>query len=424
MAAASTGGAPVIAASPVRRLSLLDQLFLSLHWFGLNFHWGALLVVAIPAEVLKFVPDAEKGRALGLVFAAGAFIAMVVMPVAGALSDRSTARLGRRRPFILAGALLNAAALLALGYAPTLALFALAFWFVQFANNLGGAAYSGFIPDLVPPEQRGAASGFMGLMTMLGTLVAAVAAGVLMERGMAIPLYLTVAGVLLVTMALTVWKVHEEPLRARPPFDLGAFLRAFWVNPRQYPDFAWLFVSRFLSMMGFYTLLAFIQFFLKDFLAIPHFKQAAGEVQAMVIIGALASALAAGWLSDRIGRRGIVSASSLVMGLACVVFLTAPTYALLLALAVVFGAGYGALISVDWALAADVLPSRASAAKDMGIWGISVTMPQVAAPLIGGPVLDAVNRLGPNQGYVALFLMAAVYFAAGAVTIWKIRKVR
>ena len=411
-------------ALPIRRLSLVEQLILSIHWFGLNFHWGALLALAIPAEVLKFASEADKGRALATVFAGGALVALVVMPLAGALSDRSMARLGRRRPFIIAGTLLNMLALLALDYAPTFALFVAAYWFVQFANNFGGTAYSGLIPDLVPQEQRGSASGFMGLMTMLGTISAAVVAGLLMERSLAIPLYLTIIAVLLATMALTVWKVREEPLRERPPFNLRGFMAAFWVDPRRHPDFAWLFLSRFLAMMGFYTVLDFLQFFLQDFLQIPRFKEATGWVTAAVLIGALASSFVAGWLSDRIGRRGIVSASTLVMGAMFLVFLAAPSLQLMLVLGVIFGIGYGAFVSVDWALATDVLPSRAAAAKDLGIWGISVTLPQVVAPLAGGPVLDAFNRVGPNQGYIALAVMGAAYFFVGSLTIWKIKLVR
>ena len=410
--------------APTRRLSVPDQLFLSLHWFGINFHWGALLAVAIPAEVLKFVPEAAKGRALAAVFAGGAVVALLVGPLVGALSDRALFRMGRRRPFVLAGALLNAAALLALGYAPTFALFVVAYWFVQFSNNLGGSAYGGLIPDLVPQEQRGFASGLMGLMTMLGTILAAVVAGKLMQRGLSIPLYLTIAAVLLITMALTVWKVREQPLRSRPPFHWRTFIAQFWISPRRQPDFAWLFISRFLAMMGFYTILNFLQFFLKDFLRVPQFTEATGTLTATVVVGALISAFAAGVLSDRLGRRSIVSAATLLMGLLCLVFLTAPTFQLMLVLGVIFGLGYGAFVSVEWALATDVLPSQASAAKDLGIWGISVTLPQVVAPLVGGPLLDAMNRVGPNWGYFALMILASAYFGAGAVTVWRIKGTR
>ncbi len=412
------------ATHPAKRLTLSQQLYLSLYWFGLNFHWGALLAVAIPAQVLKFVPEADKGHALATVFAGGALVALVVMPLAGALSDRSLSRFGRRRPFIVSGALLNALALLALGYAPIFVWFIAAYWFVQFANNFGGSAYSGLIPDLVPPDQRGSASGLMGLMTMFGTISAALVAGNLMQRGQVIPLYLTIIAVLLATMVITVWKVREERLTYRPPFHLTRFLAEFWVDPRRHPNFAWLFLARFLTSMGFYTLLGFLQFFLKDYLRIPEFTEATGRVTAAVIIGALPSAFAAGWLSDRVGRRAIVSFSTLIMGTLCLVFLATPSYQLMQMLGVIFGVGYGANISVEWALGTNVLPSRASAAKDLGIWGISATLPQVLAPLIGGPLLDTFNRNSANQGYIVLMAMAAAYFVVASGTIWKIRGVR
>ncbi len=407
-----------------RHLSSPELLYLSLYWFGLNFHWGALLPIVIPAEVLKFVPEAEKGAALARVFAGGAFIALVVMPLAGALSDRSMSSMGRRRPFILVGGILNAVALLLLARAPAFALFVVAYWFVQFANNFGGSAYSGLLPDLVPADQRGHASGYMGLMIQLGTGIGALVVGNLMQLNLIMLSYLTIIAVLLVTMVLTVWKVREQPLRSRPSFNLREFLSGFWVDPRRYPDFAWLFVSRFLALMGFYTLLDFIQFFMHDYLHIESAKQATGLLTAAVIVGSLLSAYAAGTISDRVGRRGIVSASTLLMGAMLLVFLTAPSFHLMLALGLIFGIGFGAWTSVDWALAIDVLPSQEAAGKDLGIWGISATLPQVVGPLIGGPLLDAVNRTGANRGYVALFVIGAAYFVISSFTIWKIKQAR
>lgn len=404
-----------------RRLTLGQQLLLSVHNFGLNFHWGALLAVAIPRLVLRFADEAGKGRALGSVYAGGAAVALFIQPLAGALSDRSIHPLGRRRPFIIAGVLLNALALLALAYAPTMSLFIVAFLCVQFAYNLGAAAYGGIIADLVPEEQRGAVSGFWGLMNILGTIIAGVVAGLLIERGRVTAAFLLIIAVLMSTMLVTVAKVRETPLRGRPPFRLRAFLGSFWIDPRRHPNFAWLFVARFFTLMGVYSLLAFLQFFLKDYLGVAAFTEATGQVQAMVALGALGSAYVSGWLSDRIGRRPIVSVSSLLMGIMVLVFLIAPSYPLMLALSVIFGIGFGAFNTVDLALAVDLLPSREAAAKDLGIWGISTTLPQVLGPLIGGPILDAMNRAGPGQGYVALNVLAAAYFVFGALAILKIR---
>lgn len=410
--------------SSQRRLGAGDLLWLSLYWFGLNFHWGALLGIVIPADVLRFVPDADKGRALSIVFAGGAALAMIVMPVAGALSDHSRFPLGRRRPYMLVGGALNAAALFVMSVSPTFSTFVAAYWLVQFANNFGGSAYSGLIPDLVPADQRGVASGWMGLMTMLGTIVGAVATGVLMQRGYRVESYLLIAGVLAVTLALTVWKVKEDRPSPAGPMRIGTLLRSLWVNPREYPDFAWLFAARLVVLMGFYTVYNFAQFFLKDFMRIERYIEATGTLNAVVIAGALASALAGGWLSDRTGRRGIVSGSGVLMAAAMLLFLVSPTFELLLILGVVFGLGYGAFVSVDWALATDVLPSQATAAKDMGIWGIAATLPQVLAPLVGGPLLDAFNRRELNSGYIVLMAAGAAYLVLGSALVWKIRGVR
>jgi MFS family permease len=406
-------------------MGLRDLLWLSLYWFGLNFHWGALLGIVIPAEVLRFVPEADKGTALAFIFAAGAAIALVVMPVAGALSDRSGLPVGRRRPFMLAGGVANAAALMLMGVSPTFALFVAAYWLVQFSNNFGGSAYSGLIPDLVPTEQRGAASGWMGLMYMLGTIAGAVVAGLLFERGNRVEVYGLIAAVLLLTLVITVIRVREErPAVRTDHFDLRRFLRGFWIDPRAHPDFAWLFAARLLVLMGFYTVFDFAQFFLKDFMGIERFKEATGILTAVVIVGAAPATLAAGWLSDRTGRRAMVSGAGVLMALTMLLFLLAPSYTLLLGLSVVFGLGFGAFTSVDWALAIDVLPSKDAAGKDLGIWGIAATLPQVLAPAIGGPLLDAFNLRQPRLGYIVLMAVGACYLVVGSLLVWRIRGVR
>jgi MFS family permease len=261
-------------------------------------------------------------------------------------------------------------------------------------------------------------------MTMLGTIAGAVITGVLMQHGYRFESYLVIVAVITVTLALTVWKVREEKPTAAGPLRIATFLRDLWINPSKHPDFAWLFVSRLVVLMGFYTVYNFAQFFLKDFMRIERFLEATGTLHAVVVAGALASALAGGWLSDRTGRRGIVSGAGVLMAAAMLLFLVSPTFELLLILGVVFGLGYGAFVSVDWALATDVLPSQAAAAKLLGIWGIAATLPQVLAPLVGGPLLDAFNRQEPNFGYIVLLAVGAWYLVLGSALVWRIRGVR
>src|SRR5438067_11810660 len=88
-----------------RRFTLLDQFFVSCLWLAYNVQWGALLAIVLPAQIEAIVGPARKELFNGLVGPMGAAVALVITPIAGALSDRSRSRLGRRRPFLLAGVL-------------------------------------------------------------------------------------------------------------------------------------------------------------------------------------------------------------------------------------------------------------------------------------------------------------------------------
>src|SRR6516162_344942 len=155
--------------APARPVPLAELVRLGLYWFATSFHWGALLTVLIPAEILRFVPESQKGAYLGGLFSAGAVLAMVASPISGALSDRSTLPMGRRRPFVLAGALVNCLGLVGMRYAPTYLAYSGSYMIVQAANNFAGGAFNGLIPDKVPPAQRGMVWGIWGFMLWRGT---------------------------------------------------------------------------------------------------------------------------------------------------------------------------------------------------------------------------------------------------------------
>jgi MFS family permease len=411
---------------PARHVPLAELLVLGLFWFAMAFHWGALLTVVIPAEVLRFVPEQQKGAYLGLLFAAGAVMAMVISPISGALSDRSTLPMGRRRPFVIAGVMVNVLGLMVMRHAQTYGWYVGGLAIVQAATNFAGGAFNGLIPDRIPQSQRGAASGVLGFMMMSGTVVAALLAGQLVGHAQTALVYLIDAGLFLVCTTIMALLIREEPLRDAPPFALGEFVRSFWVDPRRYPDFGWMFLTRGLVMLGFYTMISFLQFFVKDtlHLTVAEAARVTGILSAVTIGAGTIVALAAGWISDRIGRKGIVSASGFFLALTSFGLLMQPPFSTLIWIAVLFGIGYGAFTSVDWALAVDVLPSRGAAAKDLGIWGVANTLPQVLAPILAGPVLDTFNRRSPNSGYTVVFSGAIVCVVLASIFIWKIKGAR
>ena len=94
------------------------------------------------------------------------------------------------------------------------------------------------------------------------------------------------------------------------------------------------------------------------------------------------------------------------------------------AIGVLFGVGYGLYYAVDWALACDTLPDPRHAAKDMGLFHVAYTFPQVVLPSALGFVLDAFNRNQANSGFRVVFASGIVFFVLGTVLVSRIKSVR
>ncbi len=430
-------------------MSTLSQALLSLYWFGNGVHWTIILISALPAQAQMIGGDAVKGQTLGIVLGFGAFVSMVVAPIFGALSDRIVTRFGRRRPWIFIGTIMNILGLFGLIVFPrandmsSLPLYIFAFMWVEFWNNVATAPYSALIPDVVPKEQRGSASGWYGLMNILGTFVGALTPFLFKTadgQTNITALYYVVAVVSLFSMLGTVLSVREPQMtRKPPPFVLPEFVRNLF-SPLKDHDFRWVFWTRFLMVMGTYTVQQFLQYYMgdvvKDFNLLGMFTakdaiEATSVFLVLFLVGALPSSITAGILSDRFGRKLMVYISSAFQAIVPIVFvLFAPNFAITALLGLIFGIGYGAYQSVDWAMASEVLPSEDDYAKDMGVWHVAMTLPQVIATPIAGFLLDFFNRAGSSGGtpstlgYNVIFALATLYFILGTVLVRRIRKVK
>jgi len=411
------------------RLSQARLFGLSLFWFATSAHWTAILLILLPTQALLVGGNDFKGRTLGLVILFGALISTIVAPLAGALSDRSRSRFGRRRPYILLGGLANALALLALGSVQARgATGALIVWFilVELFNNLATAPYAALIPDLVSPAQRGQASGWMGLMTMLGNLTGALLGLSFHGLGLA-KSYALLAGLIALGSLLTVVLLDEPPApRAEPKSFLSPFRSS---------DFTWVLLTRLFVMMGTYSIEGFTLYYIRSVVDRPYTllglrlssPQAANSLFLLaLLLGAAASTLSAGALSDRLGRKPLIYLSGALQVGALLAILAVPHLTPMTLLALVFGLGYGAYASVDWALASDALPHPPDYAKDMGIWHLASTMPQVLATPLAGLALDALEPWGrlhgfAHLGYDAIFALGGFWFLLG---LWTTRWIR
>jgi MFS family permease len=379
--------------------------------------------VLLPNQVQAIAGPAHKVAVLGWVTGIGAAVAMLANPLAGALSDRTVSRFGRRRPWIAGGALAGAAALVLLAGQHALAGVIFGWCLAQAGLNAMQASLSAAVPDQVPVAQRGTVSGWIGLPQSVGVLLAVVlVTDVVAGSGG----YVLLAGCVL-ACALPFALVTPDirlPRRGRPPWDRRAFARSFWLSPRRYPDFAWAWVTRFAVNLGNAMTLLYLLYFLRDRIhysrLFPGHKAEDGLVVLILLYlaGVVVTAVSGGIVSDRTGRRKLpVTVAGLVMAVAAVLLALWPSWPAAMAAAAIMGLGYGVYLSVDAALVTQVLPSAAGRGKDLGLINIANSGPQVLAPAIAAPL---VSELG---GYPSLYLTVAAVTVLGSLFVQRIRSV-
>ena len=149
-----------------------DFLTINIYWFALTTRSQVLSPLIIPLLVQQFVGEEAKGTYVGIIRLWSLMVAVLVQALMGLLSDRSTHRWGRRRPFILVGTLAELGVFVAIGLSAGLqgmtgywVLFAL-YILSMVASNTAHAATQGLIPDLVPDDKRGRFSGVKALLEL------------------------------------------------------------------------------------------------------------------------------------------------------------------------------------------------------------------------------------------------------------------
>ncbi|MGW1722805.1 MFS transporter [Streptomyces sp. NPDC002306] len=384
-------------------------------WVG----WFGPLQILLASQTEDFAPGSglSKEAMLAWVTGVGAVVSLVANPLFGALSDRTTARRGRRTPWIVAGAAGGALSLLLLAGADGVWTMTAAWCLVQLTLNAAFAAITAAVPDHVPRSQRGAVGGWLGAAQILGVVggtgLATAAGGI--GAGYAACAVFTAVGVLPYVLC------HDDPRLSRarrPAWSARAFLAGFWLSPRRHPDLAWAWLTRFLINLSNALVLLYLLYYLRDRLHHPDPDQGVLILTAVNALTLLATVVVGGVWSDRVGRRKpFVIWSGVLMAVATAALAGWQTWAGAIVAAAVLGIGFGVFTSVDFALMTDVLPEALNRGKDLGVINIANALPQVAAPALAAPI---VTYLG---GYRVLYLVAAVIGLAGAVLVGRIRGV-
>lgn len=415
------GPPPAGPAQPkLRRLSM-GLLMIHVAILAINSGGNGILLPNLIADLDESRKVANLAIVTTLAFVATVF----AQPIAGALSDATRSSLGRRTPWMVGGALLAGGFLLGLPMAQSVLSVALIWLVVQVGVNALQASATALVPERFPPARRGGVSAMIGVGITIGNAVGAVVAGATATMG-AVP-YVVLALLIVGIVAIFVAVNREEPSHDLPRerLSLSGFVRGFWVDPRQHPDFAWAFGSRFLMVIGFFGAQTYGLYILRDYIGLSDAESNtfAATMGIVLLGGVLLSASVSGWLSDKVGRRKpFIFWSSVVMSVALVIPLIAPTQAGMLGYAFLLGLGFGVYISIDLALMTEVLPKRlqssTSEGRDLAILGLATTLPQALSPSIAAALVTLTG------GYPVVFVSGVVFVMLGALAVRPIRSVR
>jgi Na+/melibiose symporter-like transporter len=412
------------------QLRRLDYVKITVLGFALTGLWQSIHTIVLPIRLLDFVAESQKNTYLGLLTLAGLLLAMVAQPVAGAVSDRSNFRWGRRRPYILVGSILALFFISGIGFAATYAAIFVMYCLLQVCTNTAQGPYQAFIPELAPPDKHGLASGVKSLLEVVGGIVFIYLTSLFMDRyfsgegGYWLWVVLgLLALVLLAAMLVTVTTVREPPavsgvLRASPLADWYRNVRQVLANR----DLVWFLLSRLIVFMAFTTIQQFALYYLKDVIGVTNPAEATAQFSVIAVVGMVVVVWPAGFISDRIGRRFLTIAAGLLGALGIGIIALSQEYGTILWAAAIIGIAMGIFNSANWALATDLV-AKGEEAEYLGIANMATAGGAALARLVGIGI-DFFNGYRPGLGYTFMLLLCLAYFVVGSLLVLKIRQHR
>lgn len=389
---------------------------ISVFWLALSMLFDGLNTLMLPQRLVGFTDSSSRATTLGLLTFGGLLLSMLIQPVAGLISDRGRPRWGRRG-MIAFGVMLILLSLAFFGSATGLVTVFLSYVCLQAAASMAQAAQQGFIPDLIPANRRGMAAGWKGFMDLGGALLAFIVLGQLLETGKIAWALLVTGMVVIITFALTVVLVDEPAPATYTALQRITLIESFRIDVHRHRIFVWLVASRFLFLLGTYTVGRFLLYFVADRLHLDpsNATAEAGTLLAGLTLLTLIAGPPAGWAADRFGRLPAMLAGALLSGTGVLLLTVASSAFQIFLFGSLMALGSAAFAVANWAFTADVAPAD-EAARFLGLANIGTAGAAAAAGLFG-PLVDWGNSLAPGTGYIGLFIAAGLAFIASALAL-------
>ena len=399
----------------LKRFSTAKFLSFALGFFGLQFAWQMRIILSGPVtENLGASPFL-----FGLIWLAGPFTGMVVQPIIGALSDKTTSPFGRRRPYLLGGALLSALALWALPNSELItnwlssalhikfpALAALCFaavmiWILDACVNIAQGPYRALVPDVVPPEQHSIANSYISLAIGLGSVFAAGTAPFLkwaFNFQMSINAQFIMAALAFsLGMAWTCLMIKERRYQPKEDekkekFDLIKSLKEFFALSPEVGKICWM---QFFTWIGnMCMMIYFTQYAIHTVYGVPDLSNVSEVVKASYDSAVLAGtnfssicfaifnlvcfvvAIPIGVLSVKFGNKKVHIISMLSMALAFIGMAFIKDVKIVAALMALSGIGWASICALPFAMLSQYIKPGTEGSV-MGIFNIFIAGPQV-----------------------------------------------
>lgn len=445
----------------MKKFTTVNFLNFALGFLGLQFAWQMRIILSAPVtENLGASPFLY-----GLIWLAGPFTGMVVQPLIGALSDKTRSRFGRRRPYLLGGAVIASVALWLFPNSGNIADFfsktfslnlpvwsglliaALLIWVIDACINIAQGPYRALVPDVVPKQQHALANSYISLAIGLGSVIAAATAPVLkyaFNYQMSVPAQFIMAALAFtLAMAWTCLTIHEKSTLKSDNNQSTKDETDFWTSMKEFfalsPEVAKICTMQFFTWIGMMCMMIFFtNFAIHTVFGVPDISKLAQDVQSQFLTAQVRAtnysslcfavfnlvcfliAVPIGFLAGKYGNKKVHIISLVTMIAAYLgigIFKTSP--AVVGACMALSGIGWASVCALPFAMLSKYIKSGTEGSV-MGIFNIFIAGPQVfvctlVAWIINNSVINGGDYLNYHYEY-SFFIGALCLLVAALIT--------
>ena len=397
---------------------------LALGLFGTYLAFVTPIAISLAIRVNALAPD--NAEYLGVVLGFGSLAALLTSPLAGQLSDRTRSRWGRRRPWLVGGILAGLIGLAIMAASPAVLGLGIGWVIAQIGLNSTVNTFGTIQADKLPENQRGKVGAITGFATMVAPVFGAVFGGTVANQPFLLFLIPGAIGLVVVLIFVAYYKdADSRNITFDSPLTAKVLVSKYVFNPKQYPDFAWNWLGRFLFFFGLTLNTSYTAFFFAERLNIPvdEIGGTVATVGGIGILGTIAGVFLGGFLSDKLRRRkAFVLGSGILFGIGALVMVVAPDLTLLLVGSLLCNISIGVFSAVDQALYLDVLPERdTEAGRFVNIIQLANVLAQAIAPFVAAAALALITT---GDRYAVIYVAAAVFTVVGGLVVRKVTAVR